>query len=81
MKTKRFYYFDGTMLVSVGKTRSFKNIIAFEQTLTKREINKEYPDVEIHPDLFFVFKSKESVNTLIRALEELRKNFESEVRK
>jgi len=80
MKENKYYYFDGTMLIGAGKKGILKNVLSFEQTDIKREINKEYPEDRINPDLFFIFKSEESVDALIRALEEIKKNFESEVK-
>jgi hypothetical protein len=73
------FIFDGTMLVSSRRFEDKKsgevlNTIAFEQTLVKREMGKEYDEMK-HPDLYFVFHSKESIDSVIQVLQHLKDNF------
>jgi hypothetical protein len=78
VKETKVLIFDGSVLVSTGHIifkNQIKNLIAFEQTNIKREIDKEYPDVKIEPDVTFVFESIESIDAVIRALNHLKQNF------
>lgn len=76
MKNEKVYYFDGTMLiVAMNDSKQKINALAFTQTDIKREIGKECKDVKIDPDLFFVFESKKSIDSLISMCELLKEKF------
>lgn len=78
VKNKKYFYFDGTMLVSSRKIKQedrIFNVLAFEQTNIKRNIGQEYKGIKIKPELYFVFSSKESIDSLIKSLEYLKHNF------
>jgi hypothetical protein len=73
------FHFDGTMLVSSRRFEDKEsgevlNTIAFEQTLKKREIGKQYDEMK-QPDLYFVFHSRESIDSVIRVLQHLKDKF------
>jgi len=77
METK-ILYFDGTMRVSSGKItfkNQIENIVGFQQTNEKRSPGEEIPDQEMRPDVVFVFKTKESIDAVIRVLEHAKRWF------